>query len=105
VGDPAREWDGQRFLRHVASKAMLRSMCGYELRDLGVTAATSGRASAEVIRAEGEIALSDPREVAIVVVLAGSATVAGRTLRDGDAATLAGRTQLDAHGELLFVAV
>ena len=49
---PDREFEGMRFLRHVASEAVWRPWRrrGFECRDLGIGAATRGLAAAMVVR-------------------------------------------------------
>lgn len=53
VGDPQREWAGQRFVRHVyADDRWVESPnAGWELQHFGVEAATSGVAAARLARA------------------------------------------------------
>jgi hypothetical protein len=50
VGDPAREFGGQRFVRHVAAEAPWVAWHGGEARETAVRAATGGRAEARIIR-------------------------------------------------------
>ena len=49
---PEREFDGQRFVRHQAAKAVWQPsrLGGFECRDLGVATATKGLAGALVAR-------------------------------------------------------
>ena len=61
VGDPAREWDGQRFVHHVkegAEWAPFR-IPGLMARDTGITAGTKGVAGIQVVRrGEGDVPAS-----------------------------------------------
>jgi mannose-6-phosphate isomerase-like protein (cupin superfamily) len=52
---PEREFDGQRFVYHVASKALWQAsrFRGFEQRDTGIGAATHGLAGARVLRSDG----------------------------------------------------
>ncbi|MBI5087903.1 MAG: cupin, partial [Actinobacteria bacterium] len=52
---PDRDFGGQRFVRHDASKAMWHSwrVPGFASRDLGIGAATDGLAGARVVRPAG----------------------------------------------------
>ncbi len=54
-GDPAREWQGQRFVHHVRKKARWRPfrIPGFTCRDTGINAGTKGVASVEVARFQG----------------------------------------------------
>ena len=55
LGDPGREWDGQRMVRHVAEGARYRPwrIDGWEYRDSGIGAATDGLAGVRVARPAG----------------------------------------------------
>ncbi len=50
--EPGREWSGQQFVRHVAADAAWAPWRagGFEHRDTGIAAATSGLAGAVVVR-------------------------------------------------------
>lgn len=52
---PARDFGGQRFVRHVAAEAKWAPWRaeGFEMRDTGIAAATDGLAGARVVRARG----------------------------------------------------
>ncbi len=81
VGDPARTWDGQRFVRHVAPGATYGSWRapGWECRDTGIGEATDGLAGARVARptagGDGDRfqtgSMTLDTEFALLVVLAG----------------------------------
>jgi len=51
-GDPAREWDGQRFVHHLAAEAEWTGwrVPGFERRDTGINDGTKGLASVQVVR-------------------------------------------------------
>lgn len=53
IGDPAREWNGQRFLRHVYGddKWEVSPNAGWELQHFGVEAASNGVAAVRLARA------------------------------------------------------
>ena len=78
--DPARDFSGQRFVRHVAQGAPLQPWhsAGFCARDLGIGAATAGLAGARVVRSNGAGATPVARHAAefmFMFVLAGSATL------------------------------
>ena len=52
---PQRDFGGQRFVRHIAADATWRPWRpnGFEMRDIGIAAATDGLAGAQVVRARG----------------------------------------------------
>jgi mannose-6-phosphate isomerase-like protein (cupin superfamily) len=88
---PAREFAGQRFVRHVAATAPWRPgpVPGFTNRDLGIGAATDGLAGARVLRrdpagGDGDAARTVPTtaELAFTYVLAGTAVL--RTGRHGE---------------------
>lgn len=82
IGDPRREWDGQRMVRHVAEGASYRPwrVDGWEFRDSGIGEATSGLAGVRVARPGGVVGavgaaasgwISHDTEFAQLVVLTG----------------------------------
>jgi quercetin dioxygenase-like cupin family protein len=80
VGDPAREWDGQRFVRHVASTASYVPwrVPGWEHRDTGIETATAGLAGVRVARpsaAAAPAAIAHDTELALLVTLGGEVTL------------------------------
>ncbi len=54
-GDPAREWDGQRFVHHVREGATWQPfrIPGFTCRDTGIAAGTKGVANIQVARFDG----------------------------------------------------
>ena len=54
-GDPNREWDGQRFVHHLKSKAVWKPhrIPGFVSRDTGISEGTKGVAGIEVARYDG----------------------------------------------------
>lgn len=56
MGDPAREWDGQRFVHHQLHKAKWEPhrLPGFSARDTGITEGTKGIAGIRVARFETE---------------------------------------------------
>lgn len=54
-GDPAREWDGQRFVHHVKTGAVWQPfrIPGFICRDTGIAAGTKGVANIQVVRRDG----------------------------------------------------
>lgn len=54
-GDPAREWQGQRFVHHVKDKALWQPfrIPGFTCRDTGIAAGTKGVANIQVARFDG----------------------------------------------------
>jgi quercetin dioxygenase-like cupin family protein len=56
-GDPAREWDGQRFVHHRKQGATWQSfrVPGFTARDTGISAGTKGVAGIQVIRPDGTV--------------------------------------------------
>lgn len=82
VGDAERRWDGQRFVRHVATAARYEPwrVDGFEARDTGIAVATDGLAAVRVVRplagtAGAELPPYDG-EFLFWYVLSGTATVA-----------------------------
>lgn len=78
--DPTRDFGGQRFVRHVASKASWEPwrLEGFEFRDTGIADATDGLAGVRVVRPAGapsdELARHDA-ELLFLFVLEGSVTL------------------------------
>jgi mannose-6-phosphate isomerase-like protein (cupin superfamily) len=130
--DPDRDFDGQRFVRHVAAEAPWEpsSSPSLEQRDTGIAVATAGLGSVRTLRLApgsdgavrgaahrrhgGELDLSHDGELRTVFVLHGSAaltTAAGRTeLSASDAVTVAAGEDavlgvVDLGTELLEVAI
>lgn len=54
-GDPAREWEGQRFVHHVRATAAWRPfrLPGFTCQETGISAGTGGVAGVQVARARG----------------------------------------------------
>jgi quercetin dioxygenase-like cupin family protein len=101
VARPAREFAGQRFVRHAAAGAEWRPWrcAGFECRDTGIAAATRGLASVRVVHSAGASGATETPEQAsdaellFLFVLSGSAELraAGRDdtrLAAGDAVML-----------------
>ena len=79
---PDRDFSGQRFVRHVAGEAQWQpwGLPGFEHRDLGIAAATSGSAGARVVRRTGELqsgVLPRARTKRLWVVLSGALVLSG----------------------------
>ena len=79
LGDPGRDWDGQRMVRHVAEGAPYRPwrIGGWEYRDSGIDAATQGLAGVRVARPAGpadEAWVAHDTEFSQIVVLNGETT-------------------------------
>lgn len=74
---PARDFCGQRFVRHVAAEAVWqRSERGFEYRDCGIGEATSGLASVRVLRGIAPaLPLEHAGEFLFLYVLAGGVTL------------------------------
>lgn len=97
VGDPDRQWDGQRFVRHVAEGASYQPwrIDGWEYRDSGIGAATDGLAGVRVARPAGSTSdawLTHDTEFSQLVVLRGEVTFeadSGETVRLGDGDSVA----------------
>lgn len=79
--NPARVFNGQRFVFHRAEKAAWQAgrLEGVEFRDIGIAAATDGLASAQVLRLKSGVtsiaAHSHSAEFVFVFVLAGAASL------------------------------
>ncbi|MEM9305381.1 MAG: cupin domain-containing protein [Pseudomonadota bacterium] len=109
--DPARDFGGQRFLRHQADIALWvdSGLAGMEIRPFGLGAATDGLAEGLHLRAVEQrlLSIDPPDELLFVYVLAGKATVDTRELaRDGCCVLPPNATAelgLDAGCELLVV--
>lgn len=103
IGDPARTWDGQRFVRHVAAGAAYHPWRarGWEYRESGVEAATGGLAGVRVARpVDGSEAawISHDTEFSQLVVLRGAVTLdahghPSEQLTDGSAVAIPGGTR------------
>lgn len=97
VGDPEREWAGQRFVRHVAEGAPYRPwrIEGWEYRDSGIGAATDGLAGVRVARpagSAGDAWLAHDTEFSQLVVLRGEVSFesdGGEVARLGDGDSVA----------------
>ena len=80
VVNPARDFGGQRFVRHIAKGAPWRKwrLDGYEARDIGIAAGTDGLAGVQVVRPKGSpetAAVSHDAEFVFLFVLAGTLTL------------------------------
>jgi len=93
-GDPAREWDGQRFVHHVLAGAQWRPfrIPGFEARDTGICSGTKGVAGIQVARvSEGDTARTrHDADILFTFVLEGSMRLradaqASHDLHAGDA--------------------
>ena len=77
-GDPLREWDGQRFVHHVAAGAAYSPWRadGWEYRDTGIAEGTDGLAGVRVARPTGAAGasgwISHDTEFCLLVTLAGA---------------------------------
>lgn len=116
-GDPDREWDGQKFVHHVKSKASWapHRIPGFTMRDTGITAGTKGVAGVQVARIEGgDIpATTHDADIHFTFVMEGSVTLTADSqppvdLEAGDAFVIPPglRTQLsDASEDLELLEV
>jgi len=94
--DPARDFGGQRFQRHIAATAPWRPWraAGFDCRDTGIAAATRGLAGAQVVRpgaADRTAVMTHDGEFLFFFVLGGEMTLhAGgeHRLGPGDAVTV-----------------
>ena len=97
VGDPQRQWNGQRFVRHVAEGAPYQPwrIDGWEYRDTGIGAATDGLAGVRVARPAGSASdarLAHDTEFSQLVVLSGDVSFeadAGEVVRLGNGDSVA----------------
>jgi quercetin dioxygenase-like cupin family protein len=72
VADPGREFDGQRFVRHVAAEATWENDAACEYRDTGISKSTGGRASVRVVRIPKGATMSlAARPISFIYVLTG----------------------------------
>lgn len=100
---PQREFGGQRFARHVAAEApwapwhwLGHATIGFEARDTGIAAATSGLAGAMIVRADIDSTTpvaSHEGEFLFLFVLGGtlqlrSNSLGDHTMRAGDSVTI-----------------
>jgi quercetin dioxygenase-like cupin family protein len=95
---PEREFTGQRFVRHVAATAIWQPfrLEGFECRDIGIAAATSGLATVRVARPRGAppaMRFRHDAEFLFTFVLSGSLALdvaehGGRTISSGTAFVL-----------------
>jgi quercetin dioxygenase-like cupin family protein len=79
IDDPAREWDGQRFVHHTKESAVWRAsrLPGFTARDTGIAAGTKGVAGIEVIRrGEGaSVPFAHDAEIYFTFVMEGAMTL------------------------------
>jgi quercetin dioxygenase-like cupin family protein len=77
VGDSARSWLGQHFLRHVASETEWTPFLAGESQETGINKATAGLADVRTIRSGGAplVFLPHAGELVFVFVLDGTATL------------------------------
>jgi quercetin dioxygenase-like cupin family protein len=94
VGDPAREWQGQRFVHHVKDGAHWQPfrIPGFMCRDTGISAGTKGIANIQVARFDGGVPPSTRHDsdIHFTFVLEGSMVLQAegqpdRDLQPGDA--------------------
>lgn len=94
TGDPAREWDGQRFVHHVKEGAVWQPfrVPGFVARDTGISDGTKGVAGIQVVRADGDPTKASKHDADIhfTFVMEGTMTLNAegqdaRTLQAGDA--------------------
>jgi quercetin dioxygenase-like cupin family protein len=98
--EPARDWSGQRFVRHVAAGAGYQPwrLAGWEYRDTGIGVATGGIAGVRVARATtgSREAASQDAEFAMLVLLGGEVTFeadgTGERLRESSSVAIPGGT-------------
>ncbi len=93
-GDPEREWQGQRFVHHVKSKATWQPfrIPGFTCRDTGISAGTKGVAGIQVARYDGgpTARTRHDSDIHFTFVMAGTMTLHAedkvpRVLEPGDA--------------------
>ncbi|MEH6830697.1 MAG: cupin domain-containing protein [Sulfitobacter sp.] len=79
IGDPAREWDGQRFVHHVKENATWQPfrVPGFTARDTGITKGTKGVAGIQVVRRTDEktCAFSHNADIHFTFVMEGTMTL------------------------------
>ncbi len=94
VGDPAREWQGQRFVHHVKDRAVWQPfrIPGFVCRDTGISAGTKGVANIQVARFDGGVppATRHDSDIHFTFVMEGSMVLIAegqpdRVLAPGDA--------------------
>ena len=98
LGEPSREWSGQRFVRHGAADAGYQPwrLDGWEYRDTGIGDATDGLAGVRVARViNGSAAfVTHDTEFAMLVVLRGEVTFeidgTGERLRESSSVAIPG---------------
>ena len=84
---PDRDFSGQRFVRHVAEQTpwLPWRYSGFEARNTGIDAATSGYASAMSVRADNSAIMSESRhehQLMFLFTLSGSATLTTGNARE-----------------------
>jgi quercetin dioxygenase-like cupin family protein len=83
---PERVFGGQRFVRHIASGSdwIATKIDGVEVRDTGITQATGGMASVQVLRTNADVAMStvvQPERPTFFYVISGDVEI---TTHDGE---------------------
>lgn len=89
LGDPAREWQGQRFVHHVKDKAEWQPfrIPGFVCRDTGIAAGTKGVANIQIARFDGSTtppATMHDTDIHFTFVLEGTMTLKARGEADRD---------------------
>lgn len=94
LGDPAREWQGQRFVHHVKAAATWQPfrLPGFTCRDTGINTGTKGVAGIQVVRFDGgqPVKSSHDSDIHFTFVMEGTMTLSAEgeppvALQAGDA--------------------
>ena len=82
LGDPKREWQGQRFVHHVKAGATWQPfrLPGFTCRDTGINTGTKGVAGIQVVRFEGgkPVRSSHDSDIHFTFVMEGSMTLSAQ---------------------------
>jgi|CXWL01.1.fsa_nt_gi mannose-6-phosphate isomerase-like protein (cupin superfamily) len=71
--NPERDFDGQRFVRHIAAQAPWQQCDGFKFQDTGIAAATGGLASVRRLHLSGTTEQTHGGDFLFLTVLTGSA--------------------------------
>jgi mannose-6-phosphate isomerase-like protein (cupin superfamily) len=78
--NPERNFDGQRFVRHIATQAPWQPGGGFKFKDTGIKAATNGLASVRTLRLSGASEQTHSGEFLFFAILNGAARLQSESL-------------------------
>jgi mannose-6-phosphate isomerase-like protein (cupin superfamily) len=102
--NPDRNFDGQRFVRHIAAQAPWQQGDGFKFQDTGIAAATNGLASVRILRLSDRAEQTHSGEFLFLAIVNGKArmrseSLGAHDLNDGDACIVPSGTHYALAGE------